>query len=95
MTVLGELLGQQNQATLMEAYVLKLDLRGLNLEQALRALLSGFRLPGEAQKIDRILDVFARHWHSSSQDEGSRAQNLTADGAFVLVSVRKLSRTNR
>ena len=66
MAILGELLGRHDHQPLMHAYICRLDLRGLNLERALRALLSGFRLPGEAQKIDRILDQFAKHWHAQN-----------------------------
>lgn len=32
---------------------------GQAIDQALRKLLGGFRLPGEAQKIDRIMEKFA------------------------------------
>lgn len=35
---------------------------GLSLEAALRRLLSAFRLPGEAQKIDRIVEKFAERY---------------------------------
>ena len=71
MAVLGELLGRPDFQPLMQAYVRKLDFSGLNLEKALRALLAGFRLPGEAQKIDRILEAFARHWHDTSGMAGT------------------------
>ncbi|CAN0378909.1 unnamed protein product, partial [Discosporangium mesarthrocarpum] len=42
-------------------YVRAIAFQGLTLEEALRHLLtnSGFRLPGEAQKIDRLLSTFA------------------------------------
>ena len=35
---------------------------GLPIDQALRVMLEGFRLPGEAQKIDRIMEKFAERY---------------------------------
>ena len=83
MAVLGELLGRHDQQPLMEAYIQKLDCRGLRLDTALRALLSGFRLPGEAQKIDRILDAFAKHWHKTASHPPLTAEtgSSTSDAA--------------
>lgn len=43
----------------MYAYVDSFDFAGLGIVQALRMLLNKFRLPGEAQKIDRIMEKFA------------------------------------
>jgi brefeldin A-inhibited guanine nucleotide-exchange protein len=37
-----------------------LKMEGQSFDSALRMLMKKFRLPGEAQKIDRILDEFAR-----------------------------------
>ena len=38
MAILGELLGRPDHVPLMRAYVQRLDLAGLNVERALRAL---------------------------------------------------------
>lgn len=84
MQVLGELLGMPSCVPLMEAYVQKMDFSNLTLEQALRALLRGFRLPGEAQKIDRILSTFAKHWHRTCEAEAAAA-GLNGDSAYVLA----------
>ena len=84
MQQIGELLGKPESVPLMIAYVHKLDVSGLTLEQALRALLRGFRLPGEAQKIDRILETFSRHWHASCRDDTELAAGLSADSAYIL-----------
>jgi len=39
-----------------------LDFTKLELDQALRLLLSRFRLPGEAQQIDRIVQTFSKKY---------------------------------
>lgn len=55
------------------------DFSGDTLDAALRKLLFQFRLPGEAQQIDRILEKFATHYHR--QNEGVF---LNSDTAYVL-----------
>lgn len=81
--ILGEFLSEPKQETLMRSYVQWLDLSGLPLDAALRRLLRGFRLPGEAQKIDRMMDAFAKHW-VQCQGKATTPGQLTADTAFVL-----------
>lgn len=46
----------------MYAYVDMFDFSGLTIVQALRNILEKFRLPGEAQKIDRIMEKFASRY---------------------------------
>ena len=43
----------------MYAYIDQMDFTGMDFVAALRLLLSKFRLPGEAQKIDRLMEKFA------------------------------------
>lgn len=43
----------------MHAYVDSMNFIGLNFDSAIREFLDSFRLPGEAQKIDRIMEKFA------------------------------------
>jgi brefeldin A-inhibited guanine nucleotide-exchange protein len=38
----------------------------MEFDSALREFLSRFRLPGEAQKIDRIMECFAERFHATS-----------------------------
>ncbi len=57
---LGDFLGANNdvgKATLT-AMVALFDFRALTVDQALRVFLEAFRLPGEAQQIDRIVQVW-------------------------------------
>lgn len=42
------------------------DFRSVPILTALRRLLSTFKLPGEAQKIDRVVQAFADHWFASN-----------------------------
>ena len=43
----------------MYAYIDQMDFGGVEFVAALRQLLGKFRLPGEAQKIDRLMEKFA------------------------------------
>lgn len=59
---LGELMGHHDDfaVALMHAWVDgEPGMGGVPVDVALRRLLGGFRLPGEAQKIDRIMEKFA------------------------------------
>ena len=48
----------------MYAYVDQLNFTNMDFLAALRQFLAGFRLPGEAQKIDRIMEAFAAKYYS-------------------------------
>jgi brefeldin A-inhibited guanine nucleotide-exchange protein len=63
-TQIGELLGSPDEGDLrvMHAYVDAMDFPGFELDEAIRAFLAGFRLPGEAQKIDRLMEKFAERF---------------------------------
>lgn len=58
---IGDYLGQHGefQLAVMHAYVDVMNFVGMKFDKALRKFLNGFRLPGEAQKIDRIMEKFA------------------------------------
>ncbi|KAG2729599.1 hypothetical protein I3760_01G258300 [Carya illinoinensis] len=46
----------------MHSYVDSFEFQGMEFDEAIRAFLQGFRLPGEAQKIDRIMEKFAERY---------------------------------
>ncbi|CAN6199456.1 unnamed protein product [Urochloa humidicola] len=62
--MIGEYLGQLEEFPLavMHAYVDSMKFSGLKFDAAIREFLKGFRLPGEAQKIDRIMEKFAERY---------------------------------
>jgi brefeldin A-inhibited guanine nucleotide-exchange protein len=55
---------------------------GLKLDESLRVFLKAFRLPGEAQQIDRILQQFAHAFYNHNKEDGDFAN---ADVAYVLA----------
>ena len=50
----------QKYLDILEMIVMKIDFHDMDLVEALRNFLSKFRLPGEAQKIDRIIETFSK-----------------------------------
>ncbi|XP_073430440.1 cytohesin-4 isoform X2 [Dendrobates tinctorius] len=61
---IGEYLGQRESVNIqvLKAFVKCHNFNKLNLVDALRQFLGTFRLPGEAQKIDRIMESFSTHY---------------------------------
>uniref|UniRef100_A0A8C9W5R1 ARF guanine nucleotide exchange factor 2 n=1 Tax=Scleropages formosus TaxID=113540 RepID=A0A8C9W5R1_SCLFO len=83
-TQVGEFLGENARFNkeVMYCYVDQLDFCGRDFVSALRAFLEGFRLPGEAQKIDRLMEKFAARYLECNQGQTLFA---SADTAYVLA----------
>ncbi|KAK2727991.1 hypothetical protein QYM36_008460 [Artemia franciscana] len=81
--VVGNFLGDPDKSNvqIMHAYVDLMDFNGKDIVAALRCFLEGFRLPGEAQKIDRLMEKFASRYFQCNQS-GIFA---SADTAYVLA----------
>ncbi|KAK7265505.1 hypothetical protein RJT34_33125 [Clitoria ternatea] len=79
---IGDYLGQHEEFPLavMHAYVDSMNFSGMKFDTAIREFLKGFRLPGEAQKIDRIMEKFAERYCA---DNPGLFKN--ADTAYVLA----------
>ncbi|KAG0363033.1 hypothetical protein BC939DRAFT_495436 [Gamsiella multidivaricata] len=58
---IGEYIGDGDEKAIkvMHAFVDRLDFTGVGFVDALRMFLQTFRLPGESQKIDRLMEKFA------------------------------------
>lgn len=57
--VLGEYLAKPSNVDLLKEFMHLFDFTGLRVDEALRLLLKSFRLPGESQQIERIVELFA------------------------------------
>ncbi|XP_062841626.1 brefeldin A-inhibited guanine nucleotide-exchange protein 1 isoform X2 [Trichomycterus rosablanca] len=80
----GDFLGDNDRINkeVMYAYVDQMDFQGKDFVSALRLFLEGFRLPGEAQKIDRLMEKFAARYLECNQRQTLFA---SADTAYVLA----------
>lgn len=79
--MIGEYFGHHDdfQVQVMHAYIDQEVFSGHMIDLALRQLLARFRLPGEAQKIDRIMEKFAERY---CKDNPAKFRN--ADAAYML-----------
>ncbi|CAJ2633476.1 brefeldin A-inhibited guanine nucleotide-exchange protein 1-like isoform X1 [Trifolium pratense] len=79
---IGDYLGEREDFSLkvMHAYVDSFNFKGMDFGEAIRFFLQGFRLPGEAQKIDRIMEKFAERFCKCNPSSFS-----SADTAYVLA----------
>lgn len=80
--IIGDYLGEREEFPLkvMHAYVDSFKFEGMDFGEAIRFFLRGFRLPGEAQKIDRIMEKFAERYCKCNPNSFT-----SADTAYVLA----------
>ncbi|KDO24492.1 hypothetical protein SPRG_10308 [Saprolegnia parasitica CBS 223.65] len=82
---IGEYLGKEAQyqsgfcVKVLHEFVDQMDFHHLNVDDAIRKYLEAFRLPGEAQKIDRMMEKFAERYHLNNPGVFP-----SADTAFIL-----------
>ncbi|KAG8070129.1 hypothetical protein GUJ93_ZPchr0006g41232 [Zizania palustris] len=81
-TMIGDYLGERDEFPIkvMHAYADALNFEGRDFGEAIRYYLRGFRLPGEAQKIDRIMEKFAERYCKCNPNSFT-----SADTAYVLA----------
>ncbi|KAG8657678.1 brefeldin A-inhibited guanine nucleotide-exchange protein 1 isoform X2 [Manihot esculenta] len=81
-TMIGDYLGEREEFCLrvMHAYVDSFNFKMMDFGEAIRFFLRGFRLPGEAQKIDRIMEKFAERYCKCNPNSFT-----SADTAYVLA----------
>ncbi|DAZ95196.1 TPA: hypothetical protein N0F65_013041 [Lagenidium giganteum] len=86
-TMVGDYLGKEVQyqngfcIKVLHEYVDMMDFTGLEIDVAIRHFLAGFRLPGESQKIDRMMEKFAERYFASCPP----GLFPSADTAFILA----------
>lgn len=94
-TAIGEYLGREREyqdgfcLKVLNEYVDSMDYAGMIFDGAIRAFLAGFRLPGEAQKIDRLMEKFAERYYLQNRDTFA-----SAEMAFILAFSTIMLQTN-
>lgn len=68
--VIGDFLGSHDEfcVQVLHEFARTFDFQDMNLDNALRIFLETFRLPGESQKIQRVLEAFAESYFEQSSD---------------------------
>ena len=79
---LGDYVGDGDEmcSKVLTCYVSTFNFKGLGFDDALRKFLSAFRLPGEAQRIERIMDAFSAQFYANNPSSFRHA-----DTAFKLA----------
>ena len=80
---IGDFIGGKTDfhKAVLRAFVKKMNFEGLEFDTALRRFLTAFRLPGEAQIIDRVMEAFAKHYY----DQNSGTVFANEDAVYVLA----------
>ncbi|VDM50204.1 unnamed protein product [Toxocara canis] len=84
--MIGEYLGHLHDpfhSSVLDHFINEIDLHGMEIDIALRHTLTFFRLPGEAQKIERIVQVFSRRYVACNPERAASFHG--ADTVFVLA----------
>lgn len=71
---LGNLQSSFNMAVL-ECFASELDLSGMQVDVALRKFQAYFRMPGEAQKIERLMEIFSQRYCHCNTDVVARLRS--------------------
>ncbi|KAF9333370.1 GDP/GTP exchange factor for ARF [Podila minutissima] len=77
--LLGEFLAKSANSDVLKAFIQLFDFNGKRLDEALRDMLETFRLPGESQQIERIMELFAATYFATKP-----AHVASQDAAFIL-----------
>ncbi len=94
-TAVGEYLGKEREyeggfcIKVLHEYVDSMDFTNMHFDEAIRFFLSGFRIPGESQKIDRMMEKFAERYYLQN-----RSVFASADMAFILAFSTIMLQTN-
>lgn len=78
---LGEYLGTLENVDKLKIFIEYFNFTGLKVDEALRVMLTKFRLPGESQQIERVVDAFS-HKYVKDQDYESK-ENVTTSSEEI------------
>nr|CAH8861194.1 unnamed protein product [Trichobilharzia regenti] len=78
--MIGEYISERENVDVLAAFVRQFNFVGVPIDEALRAYVEAFRLPGEAPLIQRIMEHFAEHWYKSNN-----SPFVDVDAAFTLA----------
>ncbi|KAL1130186.1 hypothetical protein AAG570_013124, partial [Ranatra chinensis] len=84
--MIGEYLGNLQDpfnGAVLEYFAQEIDLCGMQIDVALRRYQTYFRMPGEAQKVERLVEVFSQRYCQCNRDMVARLRSL--DTVFVLA----------
>ncbi|KAN0061081.1 GDP/GTP exchange factor for ARF [Thecaphora frezii] len=78
--LLGDYLSRPDNIEVLKAFIGLFDFKDKPIAEAFREMLESFRLPGEAQQIDRITEIFAKTYFATDP-----AGIASEDAVYVLA----------
>lgn len=79
--ILGEFLSKRGNEPILDEFMSAFDFAGKRLDEAIRVVLESFRLPGETQLIQRIVEIFGEKYCEQAQAD----EVADKDAAFILA----------
>lgn len=91
--VLGEFLAKPSNTVLLQEFIDLFEFSNLRVDEALRIMLKTFRLPGESQQIERVVELFSKRYvacqeklNNHRDSDPTREQvRPSQDAVFVLL----------
>ncbi|AMD20613.1 HDL131Wp [Eremothecium sinecaudum] len=81
---IGEYIATPDNLPLLKSFINLFEFKDLRVDEAIRVLLTKFRLPGESQQIERIVETFsAKYVESQEYDESKAGQDIEGDYTCV------------
>ncbi|PSR88432.1 ARF guanine-nucleotide exchange factor GNOM like [Actinidia chinensis var. chinensis] len=87
--LVGDFLGNHDEfcVQVLHEFAWTFDFQDMNLDTALRLFLETFRLPGESQKIQRVLEAFSeRYYEQSSQILANKDAALLLSYSLIMLN---------
>ncbi|SCU98203.1 LAFA_0G16292g1_1 [Lachancea sp. 'fantastica'] len=81
---IGEHIASPDNLPLLKKFIELFDFKGLRIDEAIRIMLTKFRLPGESQQIERIVETFSASYVESQEYDRAKAdQDIENDYSTV------------
>lgn len=80
---LGLLLCNPDESELLATYMKHFNFNTLRVDEALRVFLTKFRLPGESQQIERIIEAFSKRYVEIQQYTEPIYENTEEDSSLI------------
>ena len=83
---IGEYIANPKNISLLKKFIDLFDFKNLRIDEAIRILLTKFRLPGESQQIERIVETFStKYVESQEYDPSKSGQDIEGDYSTCLL----------
>lgn len=90
-SMIGEYIAKPGHSEVLIAFSKLYDFSGKRIDEAMRIFLERFRIPGESQQIERIMEAFSKQYFASIQHDDDRQINSEDDTGVLAFSIIMLN----